>query len=130
FSQGFCADLSNVEDIRAVCELLKHFLRNLKEPLLIFHLSKAFVEGAEISDDNNSVAAMYQSVGELPQANRDTLASLMLHFQRVAQNPDTKMDISNLANVFVLQWFAMQSEILILCHFSKTQGSNLRLWNS
>ncbi|XP_060620026.1 rac GTPase-activating protein 1 [Anolis sagrei] len=92
--------LSKVEDIHAVCGLLKDFLRNLKEPLLTFHLNKAFMEAAEISDDDNSVAAMYQTVGELPQANRDTLAFLMLHLQRVAQNPDTKMDISNLAKVF------------------------------
>ncbi|XP_062827019.1 rac GTPase-activating protein 1 isoform X2 [Anolis carolinensis] len=92
--------LSKVEDIHAVCGLLKDFLRNLKEPLLTFHLNKVFMEAAEISDDDNSVAAMYQTVGELPQANRDTLAFLMLHLQRVAQNPDTKMDISNLAKVF------------------------------
>lgn len=36
----------------------------------------------EISDEDNSIAAMYQAVGELPQANRDTLAFLMVHLQR------------------------------------------------
>lgn len=39
----------------------------------------------EISDEDNSVAAMYQAVGELPQANRDTLAFLMIHLQRYVQ---------------------------------------------
>ncbi|NXK41745.1 RGAP1 protein, partial [Piprites chloris] len=92
--------LSKVDDIHAVCSLLKDFLRSLKEPLLTFRLNKAFMEAAEISDEDNSVAAMYQAVGELPQANRDTLAFLMVHLQRVAQSPDTKMDISNLAKVF------------------------------
>ncbi|NXX81420.1 RGAP1 protein, partial [Urocolius indicus] len=92
--------LSKVDDIHAVCSLLKDFLRSLKEPLLTFRLNKAFMEAAEISDEDNSVAAMYQAVGELPQANRDTLAFLMLHLQRVAQSPDTKMDITNLAKVF------------------------------
>ncbi|XP_007423835.1 rac GTPase-activating protein 1 isoform X2 [Python bivittatus] len=92
--------LSKVEDIHAVCSLLKDFLRNLKEPLLTFRLNKAFMEAAEIVDEDNSVAAMYQTVGELPQANRETLAFLMIHLQRVAQSPDTKMDISNLAKVF------------------------------
>ncbi|KAJ7317868.1 hypothetical protein JRQ81_004030 [Phrynocephalus forsythii] len=92
--------LSKVEDIHAICGLLKDFLRNLKEPLLTFRLNKTFMEAAEIMDEDNSVAAMYQAIGELPQANRDTLAFLMLHLQRVAQSPDTKMDISNLSKVF------------------------------
>lgn len=39
----------------------------------------------EISDEDNSIAAMYQAVGELPQANRDTLAFLMVHLQRYVQ---------------------------------------------
>lgn len=43
---------------------------------------------------------MYQAVSELPQANRDTLAFLMIHLQRVAQSPNTKMDIANLAKIF------------------------------
>ncbi|NXG08277.1 RGAP1 protein, partial [Sakesphorus luctuosus] len=92
--------LSKVDDVHAICGLLKDFLRSLKEPLLTFRLNRTFMEAAEISDEDNSVAAMYQAVEELPQANRDTLAFLMLHLQRVAQSPDTKMDISNLAKVF------------------------------
>uniref|UniRef100_A0A8C6QN75 Rac GTPase-activating protein 1 n=1 Tax=Nannospalax galili TaxID=1026970 RepID=A0A8C6QN75_NANGA len=81
--------LSKVDDIHAICK-----------PLLTFRLSKAFMEAAEITDEDNSIAAMYQAVSELPQANRDTLAFLMIHLQRVAQSPDTKMDIANLAKVF------------------------------
>lgn len=92
--------LSKVDDIHAICSLLKDFLRNLKEPLLTFRLNKNFMEAAEITDEDNSIAAMYQAVGELPRANRDTLAFLMIHLQRVAQSPDTKMDVTNLAKVF------------------------------
>ncbi|KAM9265099.1 rac GTPase-activating protein 1 [Morus bassanus] len=92
--------LSKVDDIHAICGLLKDFLRSLKEPLLTFRLNKTFMEAAEILDEDNSVAAMYQAVGELPQANRDTLAFLMIHLQRVAQSLETKMDITNLAKVF------------------------------
>ncbi|XP_075301883.1 rac GTPase-activating protein 1 [Opisthocomus hoazin] len=92
--------LSKVDDIHAICGLLKDFLRSLKEPLLTFRLNKTFMEAAEILDEDNSIAAMYQAVGELPRANRDTLAFLMIHLQRVAQSPETKMDISNLAKVF------------------------------
>ncbi|XP_069509769.1 rac GTPase-activating protein 1 isoform X1 [Ambystoma mexicanum] len=92
--------LSKIDDIHAVCGFLKDFLRNLKEPLLTFRLNKTFMAAAEIGDEDNSVAAVYQAVDELPPAHRDTLAFLMIHLQRVAQSPDCKMDITNLARVF------------------------------
>lgn len=92
--------LSKVDDIHAVTGLLKDFLRNLKEPLLTFRLNRPFMEAAEVSDDDNSIALMYQTIGDLPQPNRDTLAFLVLHLQRVADSLDTKMDIHNLARVF------------------------------
>ncbi|XP_078287547.1 rac GTPase-activating protein 1 isoform X5 [Rhinoraja longicauda] len=92
--------LSKVDDIHAICGLLKDFLRNLKEPLVTFKLYSTFVRAAEISDDDNSIAAMYQTISELPQPNRDTMAFLVNHLQRVANSPHCKMDISNLARVF------------------------------
>ncbi|CAN9516039.1 unnamed protein product [Ophioblennius macclurei] len=92
--------LSKVDDIHAITGLLKDFLRNLKEPLLTFHLNRTFMNAAEVSDDDNSIALMYQTISDLPQANRETLAFLMLHLQRVADSLDTRMDISNLARVF------------------------------
>ncbi|XP_035248842.1 rac GTPase-activating protein 1 [Anguilla anguilla] len=92
--------LGKVEEIHVVCGLLKDFLRKLKEPLVTFRLHRAFMEASEILDDDNSAAAMYQAVGDLPQPNRDTLAFLMLHLQRVIQSPLCKMDLNNLARVF------------------------------
>ncbi|XP_054465194.1 rac GTPase-activating protein 1 [Anoplopoma fimbria] len=92
--------LSKVDDINAITGLLKDFLRNLKEPLLTFRLNRTFMEAAEVSDDDNSIALMYQTISDLPQPNRDTLAFLVLHLQRVADSLDTRMDISNLARVF------------------------------
>lgn len=38
--------LNKVEDINVIAGVLKDFLRNLPEPLLTFHLNKAFMEAA------------------------------------------------------------------------------------
>ncbi|KAJ8260165.1 hypothetical protein GJAV_G00177840 [Gymnothorax javanicus] len=91
--------LSKVEDVHVICSLLKDFFRSLKEPLLTFRLNHTFMDVAEL-DDDNSIAMMYQTISDLPSANRDTLAFLILHLQRVSQSEDTRMDVSNLARVF------------------------------
>ncbi|KAG8007503.1 Rac GTPase-activating protein 1 [Nibea albiflora] len=92
--------LNKIEDIHVITGVLKDFFRKLPEPLLTFHLNKAFMEAAEIQDDGNSLAMLYQTISELPQPNRDTLACLMIHLQKVSQCVDTKMDVNNLARVF------------------------------
>lgn len=92
--------LNKVEDINVVTGVLKDFLRNLPEPLLTFRLNKVFMDAAEIEDDGNSLALLYQAISELPPPNRDTLACLMIHLRKVSQSLDTKMDVSNLARVF------------------------------
>lgn len=48
--------LSKVDDIHAICGLLKDFLRSLKEPLLTFRLNKTFMEaaGEELLCDKSS----------------------------------------------------------------------------
>ena len=43
---------------------------------------------------------MYQCMSELPQGNRETLAAIVLHLQKVANSADTQMSVSNLAKVF------------------------------
>nr|CBN81155.1 Rac GTPase-activating protein 1 [Dicentrarchus labrax] len=92
--------LNKIDDINVITGVLKDFFRKLPEPLLTFHLNKAFMEAAEIQDDGNSLAMLYQTISELPQPNRDTLACLMIHLQNVSQSVDTKMDVNNLARVF------------------------------
>ena len=39
---------------------------------------------SELADEDNSIALMYQTISDLPQANRDTLAFLIIHLQRLA----------------------------------------------
>ncbi|XP_030256750.1 rac GTPase-activating protein 1 isoform X2 [Sparus aurata] len=92
--------LSKVQDVHVVCGLLKDFLRNLKEPLVTFRLHRTFMEASELTDEDNSTAVMYRTISELPTANRDTLAFLMLHLHRVMRSPQCQMDQNNLARVF------------------------------
>ncbi|KAJ1183712.1 hypothetical protein NDU88_000526 [Pleurodeles waltl] len=92
--------LNRVDDIHAVCGLLKDFLRNLKEPLVTFHLHSHFLEAADIINEEDSKAEMCQVVMKLPLANRDTLAYLILHLHRVIQSAYCNMDRNNLARVF------------------------------
>ncbi|KAF3691356.1 Rac GTPase-activating protein 1 Male germ cell RacGap [Channa argus] len=88
--------LNKVQDIHVVCGLLKDFLRKLKEPLITFALHRTFMEAAEQADED----VMYKAIAELPKANRDTLAFLLLHLHKVRRSPHCQMDQNNLARVF------------------------------
>ncbi|XP_069957959.1 rac GTPase-activating protein 1 isoform X3 [Cherax quadricarinatus] len=92
-------NLSQV-DVHVICGALKDFMRSLKEPLVTHLLWKDFTSAAEKSEAQDSTAALYQAISELPQPNRDTLAWVITHLQRVAECPECKMPISNLAKVF------------------------------
>ncbi|XP_023715210.1 rac GTPase-activating protein 1 isoform X2 [Cryptotermes secundus] len=87
-------------DINVVSGAIKDFLRSLHEPLLSYTLWHDFVKAAENSDPDDARAAMFQAISELPQPNRDTLAFLIMHLQRVAASPDCRMPASNIAKVF------------------------------
>ncbi|XP_043269603.1 rac GTPase-activating protein 1-like [Venturia canescens] len=87
-------------DISTICSTLKDFLRSLREPLITVGLWADFVRATTMSDKQDADAALYQAISELPQPNRDTLAFLILHLQRVSSSPECKMPISNLAKVF------------------------------
>ncbi|KAM4525140.1 rac GTPase-activating protein 1 [Odontesthes bonariensis] len=100
FLQGKSAlMLGKVQDIHVVCGVLKDFLRRLKEPLITFRLHRTFMEASELAEDKGS-AVLHRAVAELPKANRDTLAFLMLHLHKVMRSPQCQMDQNNLARVF------------------------------
>ncbi|KAG0419850.1 hypothetical protein HPB47_003844 [Ixodes persulcatus] len=86
-------------DIHAICGVLKDFLRSLRETLICKSTWRQFVKAAEM-EPGNRVWATWQAVTQLPQPNRDTLAALVLHLQAVAESPEAKMPITNLARVF------------------------------
>ncbi|XP_045773281.1 rac GTPase-activating protein 1-like [Maniola jurtina] len=91
--------LSN-EDIHVICGCIKDFLRSLREPLITHALWGDFMHAATLCEPSDATAAIVQAVSELPQPNRDTLAFLLLHLQKVAESPECEMGIDNLAKIF------------------------------
>jgi len=87
-------------EIHAVASAAKKFLRSLKEPIIPCSLWRTFVDAANSPDATDAEAALYQAVSELPRPNRDTLAFMCLHLQKVAESPDCKMNFDNLGRVW------------------------------
>ncbi|RWS30946.1 rac GTPase-activating protein 1-like protein [Leptotrombidium deliense] len=91
--------LSNV-DIHVLCGVVKSFLRSLDESLITRTLWRDFVKAADLEQDEDKKSYLYQAIGELPQANRDTLAYIIVHLQRISVSAACRMPKSNLAKVF------------------------------
>ncbi|KAL0274175.1 UNVERIFIED_CONTAM: hypothetical protein PYX00_006658 [Menopon gallinae] len=87
-------------DIHVICGTIKDFLRSLNEPLVTYALWSEFIRAIEHPSRSDKFYALYQAIAQLPQPNRDTLAFMMQHLQRVAQSPVCKMPTKNLAKVF------------------------------
>ncbi|KAL0109399.1 hypothetical protein PUN28_014460 [Cardiocondyla obscurior] len=100
FLEGKGAPNLSDENITTICSTLKDFFRSLREPLITVGKLGDFVRATQLRDEQDVHAALYQAISELPQPNRDTLAFLMLHLQRVSSSAECKMPISNLAKVF------------------------------
>ncbi|XP_058059633.1 rac GTPase-activating protein 1 [Anopheles bellator] len=90
-------------DIHVLCGCIKDFLRTLREPLIPASLLPEFSRIVANNPSPNKERVreqMCQIIERMPTANRDTLAFLMLHFQRVAQSAATMMPVDNLSRVF------------------------------
>jgi len=91
-----CPNLSQY-DVHTLTGVVKDFLRSLKEPLIPHSQWSVFTQAATNPDVTDGMSELFQAISEMPQPNRDTLAFLMLHFQKVAESKETKMSVSNLA---------------------------------
>jgi len=87
-------------DIHVVAGTFKSFFRSLKEPLITYTMWDSFVRIADMYDEMDVQNSVYSLIPDLPQPNRDTLAYVILHLQRVAEATDCKMPVSNLAKIF------------------------------
>ena len=89
----------NQVDPHILCGVIKSFLQKLDETLITRLAWREFVKAAMTENEQEKRMFFEESIGDLPVANRHTLAYLMLHFQRIASSPACKMSIDNLAKV-------------------------------
>ncbi|KAF8646886.1 hypothetical protein AX16_007064 [Volvariella volvacea WC 439] len=93
-------------DISNITSLLKLWLRELPEPLLVPSLQPGFIEAAKIENERLRHIRLHERVNELPDPNYATLKYLMGHLHLVTQNSaKNNMTESNLAIVFAPSLF-------------------------
>jgi len=93
-----CPALHNY-DVHTLAGVVKDFLRGLREPLIPLSMWAVFTQAATNPDLTDGMSEIYQAISELSQPNRDTMAFIMLHLQKVTENKETKMTVSNLAKI-------------------------------
>jgi Rac GTPase-activating protein 1 len=87
-------------DVHVLCNVIKKFLNQLDEALVSCIAWRDFVEAVNISDEEDRKQRIKEAILNLPNANRDTLAFLMLHLRRIADNPDNKMNVLAISRIF------------------------------
>jgi Rac GTPase-activating protein 1 len=93
-----CPILARI-DVHVLCGCVKDFLRSLREPIIPHSMWLEFVQATGNPDQTDGDAATYQAISKLPPPNRDTLAYIILHLQRVAERKENLMNVSNLAKI-------------------------------
>jgi len=89
-------------DNNTLAGCIKKFFNQLLEPLIPPTSQAEFVNAAIVKSEGQDVSLRFhQSIVELPQPNRDTLAFLMIHLQKVDEySMENTMTKANLAKVF------------------------------
>ncbi|WFC95074.1 Rho-type gtpase-activating protein [Malassezia brasiliensis] len=97
-------DLHQFNDIGAITSVLKHYLRELPEPLIPRDVHDAFLDFGEHRAHAHQTVALDTMRGlldRLPDVHRATLRRLCLHLKRVDQHANkTRMSARNLGLVF------------------------------
>nr|XP_029727344.1 rac GTPase-activating protein 1-like isoform X2 [Aedes albopictus] len=102
-------NLASVE-INVLCGCVKDFLRSLREPLIPTAMWNTFSNAVQAISAKQVQKELYDAIENLPQPNRDTLAYLVQHFQRIAECKLVKMSLNNLARVFAPTLVGYSSE--------------------
>jgi len=94
-----CPNLAQIDDIHVLCGCIKDFFRGLRDTLIPAQYWRQFIDATGNNNHIDSESDLIQAISNLPQANRDTLAFIMLHMQRVIDCMDNKMTTDNLAKI-------------------------------
>ncbi|XP_055682573.1 rac GTPase-activating protein 1 [Lutzomyia longipalpis] len=100
FLRGKGVPQINNVDVHVLCGTVKDFLRSLPEPLMPRAQWNDFCNAIQNPSPERAQRELFDAIENMPQANRDTLAFLIQHFQRIAQVPQVKMPIGNIAKIF------------------------------
>ncbi|XP_072260772.1 unconventional myosin-IXb isoform X4 [Pyxicephalus adspersus] len=87
--------------IHAITGILKQWLRELPEPLMTFAQYSEFLKAVELPGKQEQLCTIYKVLGQLPQANYNTLERLIFHLVKVADlEVVNRMSPNSLAIVF------------------------------
>ncbi|KAF4548483.1 RhoGAP domain-containing protein 2 [Elsinoe fawcettii] len=88
-------------DVNSVAGLLKHFFRDLPDPLLTKERYGEFISAARIDDDVVRRDTLHAIINGMPDANYATLRAIVLHLNRIQEHQaQNRMSSSNLAICF------------------------------
>ncbi|XP_067915622.1 beta-chimaerin isoform X2 [Heterodontus francisci] len=100
---GDKADISatTYADINIIAGALKLYFRDLPIPVITYDSYQKFIEAAKITNPDDRLEAIHESLMLLPPAHYETLRHLMTHLKRVTMlEKDNLMNAENLGIVF------------------------------
>ncbi|XP_078403713.1 oligophrenin-1 [Cetorhinus maximus] len=95
-------DLQNVEwDIKTITSALKHYLRNLEEPVMTYKLHRELVSASKSDNLDYRLGAIHSLVHKLPEKNREMLEPIIKHLVNVcSHNKENLMTAFNMGVIF------------------------------
>lgn len=85
--------------------LMKHFLRDLPEPLLTLEKVDAFLKILDIADEKKRTYALNLLILALPEVNRNTLQVLLSFLRKVVMETENRMTIYSVSMIIAPNLF-------------------------
>uniref|UniRef100_UPI00398F2E82 oligophrenin-1 isoform X2 n=1 Tax=Pristiophorus japonicus TaxID=55135 RepID=UPI00398F2E82 len=95
-------DFQNIEwDIKTITSALKHYLRNLEEPVMTYKLHRELVSASKSDNLDYRLGAIHSLVYKLPEKNREILELIIKHLVNVCgHSKENLMTASNMGVIF------------------------------